>query len=668
MLVSERPVSTIARSLDVEGGAYFLDDAGIKRYMPYTGIYKVFATDIYGNKLVGAGGSNILADKFVKGYTHGPDMLRLFQATKSSANGMVYYIDNFKVVSESDAPVFSTDFTGYGKTGGKPTNDNTDNLIHINANSGWITNANGTEYPRLWTNGYCTFTDKKMIFNGNDYIVDADLTLYNMGDATANTNIISYQWTRVNSTTARYASFIQADKNGTLYAVLSDGSLQELTTVGKNTRFNIKLKFHGTGTDGWDSYDVLVNDSLVGKDLSIKKDAAWGDIDISTFRFRGFTDGGNLYVHSMEFRFPEAALEDLVLDFEDDSLTNEAISRVNWKYPALGATRTNTDEVKVATVEVLGESGGKYLRVNHEKLKEEMYAYIDVPFGDVIYEDSFLIEASVRYTSQNSFDLPIAMLYDPAEACYSPLISVNGFTNKLYLNLRGMNYDLVAKDGTALTVPKISESGFTDVAILVDSIDKTYSVYVDGVLACYSYGDSILSCVDLPMHSLSYEGEGDESFVRLFEMGFKPECYAMLDVDRVAVVSLTNGVATEIIGSQTRTVAGDGTFDVRFVSGIDTLYGNTVGFEITAEYTDSDGSYTKTSEISSSNVFGQITENSMEITADDLNSNYLATVAVYGIPNNITVKFTIKPFVARAGIKCYGASFEATYVNGVYSE
>ena len=674
-LVNSIGVCSNTDTFDVEGASYFFDAYGAKIMMPYTGIYTAKVLDHKGKSHLSTAGKAITVNRLANGYSNGADMLRFFEGCENGSE-MVYYVDNLKIEKDSSASVFSSDFTGWSLYG-KPTEDSSDARFRFGNNGSWKTASDGTPYFRLWNGGHFSIFDKHLIFNGKDYEINADMMLNAPTDSTATTDIISYEYRYYNASgtlKTAYLKLVSVDKNGNIYGISTDLSGNEnselIATVKKAEMFNVKVVMHGAGEYGWDSFDVYVNGELAGAGFSIGNHMdRLETVTLGMVRFKGFT--GELHVYRIAIDFLDKKLEDFVLDFEDDAATNVGIKRLgsSWKYPALGETRMDCNGNTVKTVEVLGEIGAKYFRVNHEKLTDNLQTCFDVPYAEVIDEDAYVIEASIRYSSQSASDMPVARVCYPQSSYYSPLVYIDGSTNKLFMNLNGVDYELCDHDGAYLTALGVDATDFTDVAILVDRNNSKYSVYVNGKLTYYPYDNEILPCADIPMHSISYtDTENFESFIRMLEIDEGFECNAMLDVDRVAVIAMPNGVSAEIIGSQTRSVFGNNTFDVRFVAGIDTLYGNAVGFEITAKYTDENQSYVKNSENSSTLVFDKITEGDFYVTAEALNSQYLATIVVSGIPADITVEFTVDPYVNRGGIKVYGQSYKSCFVDGEYVE
>ena len=153
-------------------------------------------------------------------------------------------------------------------------------------------------------------------------------------------------------------------------------------------------------------------------------------------------------------------------------------------------------------------------------------------------------------------------------------------------------------------------------------------------------------------------------FVRLLEIPATRFSVGTLDIGHICAEKLANGLSAEIIGSQTRTVFGTLTYDVRFVAGIDSLYAGKVGYEVTAEFESANGTKTVIDDLSSRAVFSQIEADGKIVTAESLDSKYLMAIAVLGIDVSTEIKFTVKPYVDRGETRIYGETYTATFKGG----
>ena len=148
------------------------------------------------------------------------------------------------------------------------------------------------------------------------------------------------------------------------------------------------------------------------------------------------------------------------------------------------------------------------------------------------------------------------------------------------------------------------------------------------------------------------------AFVRLLETN---TAGATIDVDGIKITALANSLGSTIKGTQSKQFFDVYTYGVRFVSGIDTLYGTAVGFEISATYIENGEEVTKSDERSSRLVFDRIEADDRYVYASDLDCEYIAVISVMDIPMEQAVEFTVKPFIAHDTVRCYGEEYTVTY-------
>lgn len=122
-------------------------------------------------------------------------------------------------------------------------------------------------------------------------------------------------------------------------------------------------------------------------------------------------------------------------------------------------------------------------------------------------------------------------------------------------------------------------------------------------------------------------------------------------------------------GVQSSTVA-DNKFNVRFVATVDALDYDSVGFEITANYTEGGTAAEKEFNKSCSYVYTKLTGKTeaglQEYTVEDLGGNYILALTITDVPADLgTITFHVKPYAVQDGNKIYGASYTVVYNNGV---
>ena len=670
IIVDSYSVSTSSSQLDGLDMSYFLDEAGVKHTLPYTGFVKSYLCDADGRQITDADGNFIFVDKLVARKNFYTDMIRLCQGATGSTTD--YYLDDIKAERIEPEVIFSTDFTGWENF--TPTKQNTD--YRFEDGNATLVNDGENTYVKLAKSTsqqyFYSFGDRDLKYYGKDVYFETKVKFVTKSEeAGSKTSFISFTEQRNSSgdpfyydnstpSTTTYRHFLSRDEHGYLY---TSNNTEPIGQLKYQDWTNIGIYIHGNGTK-WVSYDVYID----GEFVTTNTLAIAGDVQTYSFRFRA--QYNEMWFDDFAVYYPKAEIEDLEIDFESKANVEEAIVKLDggWKHRALDSTRTNTDGETVTTVQLLGEDGSKYLRVDHTKLRDSTTAYIDAVNDLFIDSKDYLIETAIRFTSETGATLNVAEVYRPMDKQSAPILAVRGDTNYMYVILRGVTYDLVSKDGTPIVAAGINDSEFTKVAILVDSVNDTYSVYVNGIITYYNYNQKRLPCADMPLHFVDKETDGTKDKVRLLELSQYKYQDAILDVDYLNLVSLANGIGSEIKGTQTKSVTADESYSVRFVSGIDTLYGAAIGYEFTAVYTDKNGSDTSSYDKNSNLVFEKVTSDEGDITAASLGASYLAAIEVITIPMETEVEFTVKPYVSHGGVKIYGESYTVKFSQGAIVE
>ena len=676
--------STNLSMVDDENMAYFLDDAGNKCFMPYTGLVKCFKLDAEGNQITDADGNPVFVDKLVVGKsTFKPDMIRMFQGAGAAASAFTYCVDNIVIKEIEDKSIIDTTFEGWELFNYTKSNDvvtmpsgNTNNYLFESASNNsrfvrenaTLVTVDGNTYAQLGdttVSGQKHFYiyDQDLNFYGKDIILEMKVYLSDVSDTAYSKPGSMIATVSKKSGSSSYDAFgflLRADHNGYLYTDADQVNPIGQLKVGDWTKIAIVLTGNGTN---WNNMRILIDD-----ELAVSTPKSFSTMVGSRIRFTNmaYTTIGYDDI-SIKPYIEEFVPGPLTLGFESDSEKLEMLDTLSgdWNYGTIGATRTDADGNTVKTTEIREEGDSKYLRVNHSRVSaENLNAYLDAKESKFISEDTYLIETAIRYTANTSYALTVAEVYNAEKAMGAPLLFVKGETNEFYVTLRGVPYSITDISGNIIYVGGIDGEGFTKVAILVDDVNNTYTLYVNDRLAYYVYGEELLPCLDMPMHFMETTVEFYEDFVRLLEIPSMKFADSILDIDYVNVISTPNGLATEIKGSQTKSVLADAEFAVRFVSGLDTLYAECVGYEITVEYTEGSTSYNKTSDVSSRTVFEKIEAAGSYVTAESQNSKYLAVMEIHDIPMEIPVTITAKPYVVRNGAKIYGEAYTARFLDG----
>ncbi|MBE6633334.1 MAG: hypothetical protein E7620_03205 [Ruminococcaceae bacterium] len=155
------------------------------------------------------------------------------------------------------------------------------------------------------------------------------------------------------------------------------------------------------------------------------------------------------------------------------------------------------------------------------------------------------------------------------------------------------------------------------------------------------------------------------------------DCYIMMDNFRAytgselksdAELGLNNGAI--FAGIQESAVVNNA-FSVRLIGAVDALTYDSVGFEVTATYTEGGSAQTKTLKKATSNVYTKITANSdagiAEYTAEDLGGQYLYALSIRGIPATLgEMTLEVKTYSVTDGVETVQSIYLITYNNGVF--
>ena len=141
--------------------------------------------------------------------------------------------------------------------------------------------------------------------------------------------------------------------------------------------------------------------------------------------------------------------------------------------------------------------------------------------------------------------------------------------------------------------------GASELSVVVDEKNNSYSVYVDGCVAYYKEGSTLVPFMNVTMpyakgdvkDEVSSYGEITKEMAN--NAGYTKFAYQYLrvfrDIKTVAVEELTISLVgdrdVEFVGAQVKTAdqgAAAETFDLRFLFGLDDLFSDSVGFQIKA--------------------------------------------------------------------------------------
>jgi hypothetical protein len=157
------------------------------------------------------------------------------------------------------------------------------------------------------------------------------------------------------------------------------------------------------------------------------------------------------------------------------------------------------------------------------------------------------------------------------------------------------------------------------------------------------------------------------SRVRFFDTRFNYSAYfSNISVysDSSYRIGLVKEASADYLAYQTSKVQ-NGKFDLRLISGINiddiTAYNNT-GFNVVTLWRENGETVTRSSDFTTTTVYGALLANGKEISAADLGSTYLAAIPLIDIPTDKgNVQIIVRPFVKKDGMRKYGSSVILTY-------
>ena len=273
---------------------------------------------------------------------------------------------------------------------------------------------------------------------------------------------------------------------------------------------------------------------------------------------------------------------------------------------------------------------------------------------------TFTVAASLCYEDTFGSSLNFVTLFDPALAGgESTLLSIKGqtagdeYNGALYFVQNQIVYYICDASGKQLSVsaPHAETARFTDVALVIDTAAGEYSVYVNGAPAYYKLDGKVTYAtgISLGMTEGKKALENPElSFLKCSQISSsKPRLY----IDDICVSKVDNGLTPLLAGYQeNHSVAGA----IRFLATVDTLYYQSLGFEVTANG--------ETKNVSGNTVYTSVIANGETHEAADFNGRYITALIVTDI-DEAGVSFEVRPFVTFFGKTIYGKA-ETIVFNG----
>ena len=660
-------IAAYASSLGMLGEnlTYVTDDAGNMYKLPYSGfVYQQNGTDGDGNP--------VYVRRFVEVAGYGVETLRMFQASGSDATAE-FYVDDFKVERvETDNVFISTDFTGWSNiTDQSPLNTNQEKYGYFNfAEDNTIVptiikEADGNEYLSAYSAARMYITDPNNQLLHKNFELSFDLKFSEENATTTDvTKLVSFLG--IVGSTISHTPFVTnvvtsnslgksrtfdyllyTSRNGKLYdhnqEVLYDKLLE-------NPWVNIRIVVEGDGAK-WNTFKYYIDGKHVRtvEVSSLKSNTAYN----SSIRFipQGpFTMG----LDNIKLSYITKT-DDFILDFDKDYNSMLDVMGSEFKYPAIGSTRTDANGGTVISAQVMGEDD-KYLRIDRTLLTADQEGSIVIDNSKYINEKEYIVETDFRISCEAGFGItPVTVVTVGNEKEFTP-VQVRGAENTLYMSMRGAAYDLCDAAGNLLKVKTTEDTGFTKLAVLINENELDYTVYVDGNVAYYYYDGEYIPCVNIPIR---YEDTGlcttAKAGLRLMEIDGIRHNYSIIDIDRIAVTPAPSGLASDFKAIQSKIDISKQTFDLRFIAGIDSLYGNHVGYIVDTTYTDGTQKNAK-KEFASHYVYSSIIDDTGTVNASELGSSYLFVMSITSLPiTSDGISFNITPFVEHGGVRDLGA-------------
>lgn len=461
---------------------------------------------------------------------------------------------------------------------------------------------------------------------------------------------------------------------GKLYA--ADG-VSELVTLGENDDIAVAVK-----SEYWESHvptdnypvDVVVyvNGKAVGTYNVIKSDATssgalvFGE-GVSNARVYLGSALRNNRVPADESGVKFEGYTAFSVDFEDekffDTAKINAINYVEWAFPSIGKTVTDMDGAAVALAEYIVGEDNSFMRLRRPEFSGKPSSYMEYNLAAMgEYSALYSVELDMRFIDNLASSMCVARLYDKNMSGECNVLLVD-YENRFYFVNNGIRYYLCDAAGNALICKKPSDDSFTKVGLVINNAEGCYSIWIDGMIAYY-YSDGQSSGKPVRATEIPIDYMKEESYtlcapkIRLFEGSNNGGSDSVADIDNINIEVIKNGMKPVNVHYQVNELGNA----VRFVATVDTLYANSVGFEMIASSNlENDKFYSDSSELVFSSIIAGKDENgdNVVVTAEELGGRYIAVFSVTELPAGEYI-FKVKPFVELFGEKIYGE--ESVYV------
>lgn len=203
------------------------------------------------------------------------------------------------------------------------------------------------------------------------------------------------------------------------------------------------------------------------------------------------------------------------------------------------------------------------------------------------------------------------------------------------------------------TSAKLPLGEWFNIRFLVSPLTGFCEVYINGQL--------------LMSHKIGSPKDLVKSQVRFFDARYSYTAYfsnISVYTDSNYRIGLVDEDAADFAGYQTTKVENN-SFDLRLISGTDiadiTTY-NSVGFMVTTLMNEGGELVAKETKYYDVNVYESLVANGKSVSAESLDSKYLAAIAVEDIPaDKGHIEMIVRPYVKKGGMRAYGDAIILTY-------
>ncbi len=674
------------------------DDAGNVYDIPYTGNFYTFAYDPSGAKMYGASGAPLYTAVYKTNYgtaltlkPHIKDYVEMFEAS-SATDVWSYTLDNLKIYIDEDADILYNGFDSWTtdtaaanvSTVQNPYNRSENDLSFIDINGNRVASTVSADESTNRAEGSLQIYDKDRDLNGKSFVLEYDLMYNSDYDGTSFTSLSVLAFVsspNSNNNRSWYHSmrlFPDGNiswgdaSNHAYYGQLKDDKWIHmqvmLSTKGKDAGYTATIYMNGvkayTGSIGSFEFIRIGNEATSVYDLKFDNIRFYlaDTPDPYEVPLDGTLDG-NKY---LSLEMADTSTRDTVM--------NNAKNGLVWNFKNFD---TAVNNINGASVKVLLDMGS-FIRVNHQYLNATGSDYnMSLSKSALGGYKQYVIETEIRYTCPTGFDLAIATVFDKINSTYDKLLYVTGTTREICFNRNGYVYTLTDENGNSMYVEDVTEEAtkFTKLALIIDEEANNFSVYVNGNVAYYKQGDSIVSATEIEIDKLALKNSTSlpshlGSSITLLDLPTSLSANALLDVKSLNVYVLRHGVAPSVVATQSKTNDVNAqTFDVRFIAPIDSLYGSEVGFDIFSKTPEiAGGSETKSSNIVYSSILAitdKETKKEEVVEAEYFDGSYIAIVSVTAA-NKLAgnIEFIVTPFVIIGDSKIYNKPYTVIYNDG----